>query len=140
MARSSRFAAFAAALLIAGQIAGFTHPAGAEPAAATAKAAALPSTPTNYAYDAAGRVKGVSQSTGSGAAARYNYDDSGNVTSIDRTVASALSVSSFVPARAAAGAKVTVAGTGFAATAGANTVKFGGKAATVTTASATSSR
>ncbi|WP_326943784.1 IPT/TIG domain-containing protein [Amycolatopsis sp. NBC_01307] len=138
MARSSRFAAFAAALLIAGQIAGFTHPAGAEPAAATAKAAALPSTPTNYAYDAAGRVKGVSQSTGSGAAARYNYDDSGNVTSIDRTVASALSVSSFVPAQAAAGAKVTVAGTGFAATAGANTVKFGGKAATVTTASATS--
>ncbi|MFJ7195342.1 MULTISPECIES: RHS repeat-associated core domain-containing protein [unclassified Streptomyces] len=88
-----------------------------------------------YAYDAAGRLAGVSDPGGE--TARYRYDEAGNRLGVDRFPSSALSVLSMVPVRAAAGARVTLSGTGFSATAADNAVSFGGKAATITSATAT---
>ncbi|WP_416963453.1 RHS repeat-associated core domain-containing protein [Streptomyces sp. Agncl-13] len=88
-----------------------------------------------YAYDAAGRLVGVSDPTGQ--TARYRYDEAGNRLGIDRYASSTLSVLSVVPVRAKAGATVTLAGTGFSATAAGDTVAFGDTTATVTRASAT---
>ncbi|MCX5294159.1 polymorphic toxin-type HINT domain-containing protein [Streptomyces sp. NBC_00183] len=108
----------------------------AEPAADTDSAAAEPTTDNAvYAYDAVGRLVGVSDPGGE--TARYRYDKAGNRLGIDRYASSTLSVLSVVPVRAKAGAKVTLAGTGFSPTAASNAVTFGGKAATVTSASAT---
>ncbi|MGW1894199.1 IPT/TIG domain-containing protein [Streptomyces sp. NPDC002004] len=73
----------------------------------------------------------------SGETARYRYDRAGNRLGIDRFASSTLSVLSVVPVRAAPGAKVTLSGTGFSTTAANNKVTFGGKTATVTSASAT---
>jgi hypothetical protein len=42
-----------------------------------AAAAALPSNPVDYSYDASGQLKGVSQSGTGGATGRYNYDAPG---------------------------------------------------------------
>ncbi|RJQ92367.1 hypothetical protein D5S19_00970 [Amycolatopsis panacis] len=109
---------------------------GVQVPAADAAAAPVPSNPVDYSYDAAGQLKGVTQAGGS--TGRYNYDASGNLASIDRYASSSVSITSVVPAHAPAGAAVTVSGTGFATTAGGNTVSFNGKAATVTSASATS--
>ncbi|MGW2722394.1 RHS repeat-associated core domain-containing protein [Streptomyces sp. NPDC001492] len=72
-----------------------------------------------------------------GETARYRYDKAGNRLGIDRYASSTLSVLSVVPVRAKVNAKVTLAGTGFSPTAASNAVTFGGKAATVTSASAT---
>ncbi|MFK4148214.1 RHS repeat-associated core domain-containing protein [Streptomyces sp. NPDC004065] len=88
-----------------------------------------------YAYDAAGRLVGVTDPGGQ--TARYRYDQSGNRLGVDRYASSTLSVLSVVPVRAAPGAKVTLSGTGFSPTAANNTVAFGGRAATVDSASAT---
>jgi RHS repeat-associated protein len=99
--------------------------------------AAQPSKPVDYAYDAASRLKGVSQTGADGATGRYNYDDSGNLASIDRFPSPSLSVLSVVPARGSTGATVTISGTGFATTPAGNTVSFNGKAATVSAATAT---
>ncbi|MDQ1042023.1 IPT/TIG domain-containing protein [Streptomyces sp. V4I2] len=99
-------------------------------------AAAEPTTDNAvYAYDAAGRLVGVTDPDGE--TARYRYDKAGNRLGIDRFTSSTLSVLSIVPVRAPVGAKVTLSGTGFATTAAGNTVTFGGKAATVASASAT---
>ncbi|MEU4244099.1 RHS repeat-associated core domain-containing protein [Actinoplanes sp. NPDC026619] len=97
--------------------------------------AAASAQPADYAYDAAGQLRGVSHSA-DGAGARYSYDDAGNRTSVDRTAAGALTVSAIAPSRAPVGAAVAVSGTGFATTAAGNTVTFNGTAATVTSASA----
>jgi RHS repeat-associated protein len=110
-----------------------TVPAAAAQAPARA-AAALPSNPVDYAYDGAGQLRGVTQTSSGGQSARYGYDDGGNLLSIQRSAASALTVISVVPSRAPAGATVTVSGTGFATTASANTVRFNGTAAIVTQA------
>ena len=88
-----------------------------------------------YAYDAAGRMVGVTDPAGE--TARYRYDAAGNRLGIDRFPSDDLSVLSLVPVRAAAGATVTVSGTGFSTTPASNVVSFGGTAAQVLTASAT---
>ncbi|MFD0292840.1 polymorphic toxin-type HINT domain-containing protein [Streptomyces sp. NPDC127118] len=88
-----------------------------------------------YAYDAAGRLVGVTDPGGE--TARYRYDEAGNRLGVDRFASSTLSVLSVVPVRAVAGAKVTLSGTGFSTAAANNAVSFGGKAATVATATAT---
>ncbi|MEU9348392.1 RHS repeat-associated core domain-containing protein [Streptomyces sp. NPDC048278] len=105
-------------------------------ATAADTAAAEPTTDdAAYAYDAAGRLVGVTDPDGQ--TARYHYDEAGNRLGIDRYASSTLSVLSIVPVRAAPGAKVTLSGTGFSPTAAGNTVTFGGKAASVISASAT---
>ncbi|MER6999031.1 RHS repeat-associated core domain-containing protein [Streptomyces sp. NPDC000410] len=88
-----------------------------------------------YAYDAAGRLVGVTDLAGE--TARYRYDAAGNRLGIDRFASATLSVLSLVPVRAAAGATVTLSGTGFSATAASNAVSFGGAAAEVVSATPT---
>ncbi|TCO55791.1 RHS repeat-associated core domain-containing protein [Actinocrispum wychmicini] len=97
---------------------------------------ALAANPVDYAYDAAGQLRGVSQTSGGGATGRYNYDPAGNLTSIDHYDSTVLSIVSMVPSRASAGASVAISGTAFATTPSGNTVKFNGTAATVVSASA----
>ncbi|MFE3522399.1 IPT/TIG domain-containing protein [Streptomyces sp. NPDC059161] len=103
----------------------------------TSKAAAGAASTSNavYAYDAAGRLVGLTDPAGE--TARYRYDPAGNRLGIDRFPSSQLSVLSVVPVRAAAGARVTLSGTGFSTTAASNAVSFGGTAATVVSATAT---
>ncbi|MEU7903379.1 RHS repeat-associated core domain-containing protein [Actinoplanes sp. NPDC049118] len=123
------------------------EPAKAVPAAAAGgparstgpvrQARLAPPGPARYAYDAAGRLVGVTQP--SGETARYAYDAAGNTVGVDRFPSSRLSVLSVVPAAAPPGASVTITGTGFASTAAGNTVTFGGNAAArVASASPTS--
>ncbi|WP_372410409.1 RHS repeat-associated core domain-containing protein [Streptomyces luteireticuli] len=88
-----------------------------------------------YAYDAAGRLVGVTDPKGE--TAHYRYDAAGNRLGIDRYGSGTLSVLSVVPTRARAGTKVTVSGTGFASVAADNRVSFAGKDAEVVSASAT---
>ncbi|WP_225642589.1 RHS repeat-associated core domain-containing protein [Streptomyces werraensis] len=88
-----------------------------------------------YAYDAAGRLVGVSDLDGE--TARYRYDEAGNRLGVDRYASSELSVLSVVPLRALPGARITISGTGFSTTAASNTVTFGSVAATVVSATAT---
>ncbi|MFE4366755.1 IPT/TIG domain-containing protein [Streptomyces sp. NPDC056835] len=109
-------------------------PSEAKPAAAAAAAAPAVSNAV-YAYDAAGRLVGVTDPAGE--TARYRYDEAGNRLGIDRFASADLSVLSLVPTRAGVGATVTLSGTGFATTAAANAVSFGGKTAEVVSASAT---
>ncbi|MGK5500844.1 IPT/TIG domain-containing protein [Streptomyces sp. URMC 125] len=102
-------------------------PAGESAAATTIDSAV-------YAYDAAGRLVGVTDPGGE--TARYRYDEVGNRLGVDRFPSTDLSVLSLVPVRAPAGATVTLSGTGFSATPADNTVSFGGTTAEVTDASA----
>ncbi|MFW3477167.1 RHS repeat-associated core domain-containing protein [Streptomyces microflavus] len=88
-----------------------------------------------YAYDAVGRMVGVTDPAGE--TARYRFDAAGNRLAIERFSSGVLSVLSAVPVRAPAGAKLTLSGTGFSATAANNTVLFGDKAAAVVSATAT---
>ncbi|MEV6982689.1 RHS repeat-associated core domain-containing protein [Sphaerisporangium sp. NPDC051017] len=102
----------------------------------TAKAALADTPgPAVYAYDAAGRLTGVTRPGGE--AARYAYDEAGNILNVERYPASRLSVMSMVPASARPGAAVRLQGTGFSATPSADAVAFNGVAATVTAATAT---
>ncbi|MFB7215581.1 polymorphic toxin-type HINT domain-containing protein [Streptomyces sp. NPDC056255] len=107
----------------------------AVPKAETGLAAASTISDAVYAYDAAGRLVGVTDPGGE--TARYRYDEAGNRLGVDRFASSTLSVLSVVPLRAAAGAKITLSGTGFSTTAANNAVSFGGKPAVVTSATAT---
>ncbi|WP_405608193.1 RHS repeat-associated core domain-containing protein [Streptomyces sp. NBC_01508] len=104
-------------------------------APASSKAAEPTTKDAVYAYDAASRLVGVTDPAGE--TARYRYDAAGNRLGVDRFASSTLSVLSLVPARAQAGAKVTLSGTGFSTTPASNSVTFGTAAATVTSASAT---
>jgi RHS repeat-associated protein len=110
--------------------------AGTVAAAQQANPLALASNPVDYAYDGAGQLRGVAQTSSGGATGRYNYDATGNLTSIDRYASTTLSVVSVVPSRAPVGASVTISGTAFATTVVGNAVKFNGTTATVTSASA----
>ncbi|MFF7717534.1 RHS repeat-associated core domain-containing protein [Streptomyces sp. NPDC007988] len=109
--------------------------AGPDLPAAKAVAAAPTTSNAVYAYDAAGRLVGVTDPAGE--TARYRYDESGNRLGIDRFSSTRLSVLSLVPLRAPAGATVTLSGTGFATASAANSVAFGSKTAEVVSASAT---
>ena len=91
--------------------------------------------PIRYVHDAAGRL--VTVMDASGGVARYTYDATGNVLSIARSTAPALSVVDLSPRSAAVGARVSVIGRGFSTTPGQNTVRINGTAATVATASET---
>ncbi|MEU6408840.1 RHS repeat-associated core domain-containing protein [Microbispora sp. NPDC046933] len=92
--------------------------------------------PAVYAYDAAGRLVGVTQPSGD--TARYRYDPTGNLLGVDRFPSTDLSVLSVVPTSGRPGATVTINGTGFSATESANQVTFNGTTATVVGATPTS--
>ena len=65
------------------------------------------------------------------------YDAAGNITQINRGTANgSLSILSFNPTSAPAGATVTIVGSGFSTTPASNTVKFNGVTATVTASTA----
>src|SRR6266446_253603 len=87
-----------------------------------------------YVYDALGRLMTVIDPSGN--VATYNYDAVGNLLSITRTTSSpsALAIFGFSPAQGSVGQTVAVQGQNFSATPSANTVKFNGTTATVTTA------
>ncbi len=88
----------------------------------------------SYAYDAAGRVVGISD--GSGHLITYIYDQDGDITQVQvssgGTTISRLSVYS-----GGVGTAVTIYGIGFSATPSQDTVTFNGTAATVTSATTT---
>ncbi|MFE9889078.1 RHS repeat-associated core domain-containing protein [Streptomyces scopuliridis] len=112
------------------------EPAGPVRSPSAAAAAAAPAVgDAVYAYDAAGRLVGVTDRAGE--TARYRYDEAGNRLGVDRFASGRLSVLSLVPIRAAAGATVTLSGTGFSTTPASNAVSFGGRTAEVVSASAT---
>ena len=95
-------------------------------------------TPTNtsvYIYDERGRLTGVI--TPNGDVAIYAYDAAGNILSITRQQSSTVTIIEFTPNSGPVGTPVTIYGTGFSTTAGANTVTFNGAAATITSSSAT---
>ncbi|WOX21439.1 RHS repeat-associated core domain-containing protein [Streptomyces solicathayae] len=103
-------------------------------ARAAAAAAEAPTTDDAvYAYDAVGRMVGITDPTGE--TARYRYDAAGNRLAIERYPSSTVSVLSVVPVRAAVGQVVTLSGTGFSTTLASNTVKFGTVNAQVVSAS-----
>jgi YD repeat-containing protein len=88
-----------------------------------------------YVYDRIGRLIGVVDPAGDTAV--YHYDAVGNVTSISRQSSALASIIDFNPAAGPAGTVVTIFGTGFDSTSGANTVTFNGTAAAITSASPT---
>jgi len=86
-----------------------------------------------YVYDDLGRLIAVTDPAAG--TARYLYDAVGNLVSVVRQPASAVSIIEFRPKRGPVGTTVTIQGTGFGATPGANTVTVNGTAATVTATS-----
>src|SRR6267378_2239522 len=72
----------------------------------------------------------------SGNVATYNYDAVGNLLSITRSTSSpsALAIFGFSPSQGSVGQTVAIQGQNFSTTASANTVKFNGTTATVTSA------
>jgi hypothetical protein len=90
----------------------------------------------NYYYDQLGRVIEAANAT-SGQAAVYRYDAAGNIASINTVALSTLSIAGFSPVKGTVGTQVAIAGTGFNPTASANTVKFNGTTATVSSAATT---
>ncbi|WP_079125462.1 RHS repeat-associated core domain-containing protein [Streptomyces lushanensis] len=122
-------------LATAGQPAAPAPQAADSPSAADAPAVGPTTDNAVYAYDAAGRLVGLTDPDGE--TARYRYDAAGNRLGVDRFASTTLSVLSLVPIRAAVGATVTLSGTGFSTTPTANAVSFGGKPAEVVSASAT---
>jgi YD repeat-containing protein len=88
-----------------------------------------------YVYDRIGRLIGVVDPASDTAV--YRYDAVGNLTSISRQSSALVSIIDFNPAAGPAGTVVTIFGTGFDSTSGANTVTFNGTAAAITSASPT---
>ena len=88
--------------------------------------------PFSYTYDQVGRVIAVTDSAGN--TVEYDYDAVGNIIAIKRPGASSVSIIDFTPHTGTNGTGVTITGTGFSATASANTVKFNGLGATVSSA------
>jgi large repetitive protein len=82
-----------------------------------------------YVYDADGRLRALTSSTG--ASSEYIYDALGNVYAINSVPASQLAIFAFTPNHGHAGATVTIYGQGFSTTPASNIVKFNGAAATV---------
>jgi YD repeat-containing protein len=89
-----------------------------------------------YVYDELGRLVSVVDTAGE--TARYSYDAVGNVTSITRQGSSSLAVLEFSPNQGPVATVVTITGTGFSTVPAENAVQFGGTAAVVTSATATS--
>nr|MDT0663247.1 IPT/TIG domain-containing protein [Micromonospora sp. DSM 115978] len=114
-------------LVVALAVGGLTIPA--------APAAAQTPEPVRYAYDAAGRLTGVTDPAGD--AAGYGYDQTGNLTGITRRTSTQVTVLGLAPTSGAPGAEVTITGTGFAPDPADNEVTIGGAAATVTEAAPT---
>lgn len=91
-----------------------------------------------YFYDDLGQLIRVADSSGN--VVTYTYDPAGNCTAITRTALSsptALAVFNFTPHRGTAGTTVTLLGQGFDPTAANDTVQFNGKAASISSATAT---
>jgi large repetitive protein len=89
-----------------------------------------------YVYDELGRLVQASNYT-SGQAVLYNYDAVGNINSQTAVPLGTLSIGYFSPNHGPAGTVVTISGTGFGTTPGANTVKFNGTVAVVSAATQT---
>jgi YD repeat-containing protein len=92
-----------------------------------------------YLYDNLGQLIKVVDSTGN--VVTYNYDPVGNLSSITRSTLpspSVLAIFNFTPQQGAVGAIVTIQGQNFSSTPSADTVKFNGTVATVTSARTTS--
>jgi len=87
----------------------------------------------SYVYDANGRLRVVTSSTGDSSI--YNYDALGNILSIKSVPSGQLAIFSFTPNHGAVGSSVTISGQGFSTTS--STVTFNGTAATVSSASTT---
>jgi YD repeat-containing protein len=92
--------------------------------------------PVQYVYDELGRLVAVVAPNGESAV--YTYDAVGNLLSIARHAANAVTLVEFTPNGGPIGAAVTLYGTGFSPTPSQNTVTFNGTAATVTASTATS--
>ncbi|MCH8620551.1 IPT/TIG domain-containing protein, partial [Undibacterium sp. TS12] len=89
-----------------------------------------------YVYDKLGRLVNVVSPDGSSVV--YTYDAVGNIKGIQKNASTALSIAEFSPSSGSAGTVVTISGSGFDAVAANNIVKFNGKPATVTAATANS--
>jgi trimeric autotransporter adhesin len=87
---------------------------------------------TTYTYDANGRL--IVAKNDLGQVAQYNYDNVGNLLSIDRLTQSDLTIFGFSPGRGAIGSVVKIQGNGFSSTASQNIVRFNGSPASVTSA------
>ena len=87
----------------------------------------------SYAYDELDRLIAVIDPSGGGAA--YRYDAVGNVLSIARHNADAVSILGFSPTSGSPGTTVTITGTGFSSESGGNTVAFNGSPATLNSTS-----
>jgi RHS repeat-associated protein len=79
--------------------------------------------PAVYAYDAMGRLAGVTHPGGQ--SAQYTYDAAGNELGVTQYPSSQLAVLSVVPAAARPGDVITIHGTGFSPTAASDMVTFG---------------
>ena len=88
-----------------------------------------------YIYDRVGRLIGVVDPAGDTAV--YHYDALGNLTRISRQSSALVSIIDFNPGAGPTGTVVTIFGTGFDTTPGANTVTFNGTVATISSASPT---
>jgi YD repeat-containing protein len=89
----------------------------------------LLATAATYVYDANGRLRAVTSS--SGASSEYIYDALGNIYAINAVPAGQLTIFAFTPNHGSVGTTVTIAGQGFSTTPASNIVKFNGVAATV---------
>ena len=89
-----------------------------------------------YVYDKLGRL--VSVVAVDGNSVQYTYDAVGNIQNIQKNATTALSIAEFSPSGGSAGTTVTIFGSGFDTVAANNIVKFNGKPATVTAATANS--
>ncbi len=85
-------------------------------------AVAQQSSTTGYTYDANGRLKTVTLP--SGEQVIYEYDPAGNITSISHAMLGPVAITDVSPVEGTIGSAVSISGTGFAATAGGNTVEF----------------
>lgn len=88
-----------------------------------------------YYYDEQGRL--VEAVAPDGNSLQYSYDLNGNILSIRRRGVSVLSLNEFTPNQGPTGTVVQLYGSGFSPVAADNTVKFNGKNATVSAATAT---
>ena len=89
-----------------------------------------------YAYDGLGRLIQATDFT-TQQAIIYIYDSVGDIVSQQTVPLTTLAVSGFSSAQGAPGSQLTIDGTGFSSTPGANTVLINGEAATVVSATST---
>lgn len=89
-----------------------------------------------YVYDKLGRLVNVVAADGT--SVQYTYDAVGNIQGIQKNATTELAIAEFSPSSGTAGTTVTIFGSGFDTVAANNIVKFNGKSATVTAATANS--